>query len=292
MPPPHLRTAGVPRGPRGTRVPRSTIPCTTLAMHTLRALPFLAALHLLATPARAQLNTTVGPAVVPSGGELVVTFSNDTPGSFGVSLDWIRVSTVGGAVVYEDTTFEIAALMGPWGYTGFTWDLEDDQGQPVSPGFYRVEVKSDFGAASTFHVIQVADDAAGLVFEGTPTIHPTFGTSGPSDRTFYLQSPNDPGGLYFLFASFSSAIGVPTCGGTFPLDFDALLLDSLTPGAVFTNAFGVLDGQGRSRAPRFPLPPNPSFVGIDLEAAFVVLDVAQACPIVRISNAHAMTITG
>ena len=246
----------------------------------------------LAPLAHAQLNTTVGPSVVPTGGELVVTFSNDTPGSFGVSMDWIRVTKVGGGVVHEDTVFELAALMGPWGYTGFTWNLEDDQGQPVPPGLYRVEVKQDFGLASTFHTIRVADDAAGLVFEGTPTIHPTFGTTGPSDRNFYLQSPSDPGAAYFLIASFSSAIGVPTCGGTFPLDFDTLLLQSLTPNTVFSKSLGTLDGQGRSKAPRFPLPLDPSLVGIDVEAAFVVLDFAAPCPIVRISNAHAMTIVG
>lgn len=266
-------------------------PFSTDSMHARLLLATFALVLVLAPAGHAQLNTTVGPATVPTGGELVVTFSNDSGGSFGVSLDWIRVTSPGGSVVYADTTFEFSALMGPHGSSGFTWNLADQSGNPVPPGAYRVEVKSDFGAASTFHTIRIVDDAAGLVFEGTPTIHPTFGTSGPSDRNFYLQSPNDPGAFYFLLGAASSNVGIPTCRGTFPLDFDPLLQATLVPDAIFSNSFGVLNANGTSKAPRFPLPNDPSLVGIQVQAAFVVFDPLQSCGVIRISNVHHMTVT-
>jgi hypothetical protein len=257
----------------------------------LRVTTFISALVALAPVASAQLNTTVGPMTVPLGGELSITFSNDTPGANGVSMDWLRVRDANNVVVYSDTNFELAAFMGPWGWTGFTWNLEGDNGQPLPPGIYRAEVKSDIGFASTFHRFSIVDGAAGLVFEGTPCIFGPLGV-GASGRNFFLQSPSDPGAFYFLLGSFTSAMGIPTCNGTFPLDLDALLTQTLTPGAVFTNSFGTLDGQGNSRAPLFPLPQNPSFVGVDVEAAFVVLDLFAPCPVVRISNVHSMTIEG
>lgn len=252
---------------------------------------FLTTAFALSPSASAQLNTTVGPSTVPLGGELSITFSNDTPFANGVSMDWLRVRDANNVVVYSDTNFELAATMGPWGWIGFTWNLVGDNGQPVPAGTYRAEVKSDFGFASTFHRFSIVDGAAGLVFEGTPVLYGPFGV-GSSERNFYLQSPNDPGAFYFLLGSFTSTVGIPTCNGTFPLDLDALLTQTLTPGAVFTNSLGTLNGQGRSRAPRFPIPQNPSFIGIDVEAAFVVLDVLAPCPVVRISNVHSMTIVG
>ncbi|QDU83923.1 hypothetical protein Pla163_10240 [Planctomycetes bacterium Pla163] len=257
----------------------------------LRVTALLATLVALAPVASAQLNTTVGPATVPLGGELSITFSNDTPSLNGVSMSWLRVRDANNVIVYSDTNFELAATIGPWGWTGFTWDLEGDNGQPLPPGTYRAEVKSDFGLTSTFHRFSIVDGAAGLVFEGTPVLYGPFGT-GLSERNFYLQSPNDPGAFYFLLGSFTSAVGVPTCNGTFPLDPDALFVQTLTPGAIFTKSLGTLNGQGRSRAPRFPIPQDPSFIGIDVEAAFVVLDPLAACPVVRISNVHSMTIVG
>ncbi|MEZ5978096.1 MAG: hypothetical protein R3F34_07765 [Planctomycetota bacterium] len=249
------------------------------------------ALVAAASPAAlAQLNTTVGPDVVPLTGQLSITFSNDNPGAFGVSLNYLRVVDSTGTVVYSDTTFEQSVLMGPNGWVTWYYGLVDDNGLPLLPGRYTAFVKSDFGAPETKHRFEIVTIGAGLVFEGRPTIHPPFG--GGATRNFYLQSPSDPGALYFLVGSFTGAVGYPTCNGTVPLDVDSLFLQTLTPGAVFSNSFGTLNALGRSKLPRFPLPPNPAFVGIKLRAAFVVLDPLSPCIITRISNAHVMTIEG
>ena len=244
-----------------------------------------------ATPARAQLATTVGPDVVPQGAQLSVTLSNDLPNLNGCSISWLRVQNAAGQFVYNDTTFEISATFGPHGWISFYWNLTDDQGQPLPPGNYRAHVKSDFGSATTVHRFEIVASGAGLVFEGTPTIHPPFGGGGA--RNFLLQSPADGGLFYFLLAAQSSLVGVPTCNGTFPLDPDPLLLFTLTPNTVIASSFGQLDANGASSEPRFNLPEDPSLVGLQLETAFIVLDPADpVCIVRRISNVEKLTIVG
>ena len=257
-------------------------------MRSLIAL--LAALALTTTDAAAQLRTVVGPEVVPLGGQLSVTFSNDTNLFQGTSASWLVVRNQSNQVVYSDTNFEISVTIGPFGASTFYWNLVNDLGQPLPAGRYRAETKVDFGAPSTFHDFRIGG-GAGLVFEGTANVNGPFpGT--PSQRNFYLQAPQDPGALYVLLAAATNTVGTASCAGTVPLDFDALLLQSLAPNGVFTSSIGTLNGLGRSKAPKFPLPPVASLVGIQLEAAFVVLDPLQPCAITRISNAHSLEIIG
>lgn len=250
----------------------------------------LCALATLVGAANAQISTTVGPALVPLGAELSITIANDQPFVSGASISWLRVQNAAGQFVYSDTTFELAATFGPHGWITFRYDLTDDQGQPLPPGQYRAFVKADTGAVTTVHRFEIVPEGAGLVFQGTPTIHPPFG-GGPG-RTFLLQSPADGGLLYFLLAAKTSLVGVPTCNGTFPLDADPLLFLTLTPGALFSDSLGVLDAQGRSELPRFPLPEDASLVGLTLEAAFVVLDPSAPCILRRSSNVVPLTIVG
>lgn len=255
-----------------------------------RLIALCAVLALTATDAIAQLRVVVGPERVPLGGQLSITFSNDTNLFQGTSATWLVVRNQSGQTVYSDTNFEISVTTGPWGWSTFYWNLVDDQGQPLPPGRYTAETKVDFGAPSSFHDFFIGGDA-GLVFEGTASINGPFpGT--PSQRNFYLQAPSAPGATYVLLASATSTSGTPTCAGTLPLDFDQLLLQSLAPDGVFTSSVGTLNGLGRSKVPRFPLPPVPSLIGIQLEAAFIVLDPLQPCAITHISNAHGLEIIG
>lgn len=93
-------------------------------------------------------------------------------------------------------------------------------------------------------------------------------------------------------ASFTASVGFDTCGGTIPLDVDALLLASLSAGSLFPGGIGTLNGDGQSTAPLFDVPENPALVGIDLATAFLVVDFGGACPVQRVSGAHSMTVVG
>ncbi|QDU83922.1 hypothetical protein Pla163_10230 [Planctomycetes bacterium Pla163] len=253
--------------------------------HVLAALLSIAAVPV----AQAQLRTVVGPSVVPLGGQLSITYSNDTNLFFGTESDYLVVRDQNGTVVYSDTTFEQTQTLGPYSAFSLYYNLKNAQGQPLPVGDYEAEVKIGGGDPSTFHPFRIANGVAGLVFEGTANINGPFpGT--PSQRNFYLQSPRDAGALYFLLGSFTSSTGFPTCNGTFPLDPDSLFAQTLTPNSVFTNSIGNLNGLGRSKAPKFPLPASPSLVGIQVDAAFAVLDLSKPCPVVRISNVHTVTI--
>ena len=61
---------------------------------------------------------------------------------------------------------------------------------------------------------------------------------------------------------------------------------ALAPTPLLPNAFGTLDAQGRSLAPRLELPNDVSLVGLPLAFAFAVLDPAAPCPVVRASSVH------
>jgi hypothetical protein len=243
---------------------------------------------LLSTPSFAQLNTVVGPPSVPMGGDLSLTFSNDYPHKFGITTNLWSIKDASGVVVYTPTGAPKSVLMGPGGWVTTHWNLRDQAGAPVPIGAYTLEVQFDFGAPLDTIPFSVQAEGAGLVFEGSATTTPPFG--GGQTRNFYLTSPSDPGLLYLLLASTSSTTGTLTCGGVVPLDLSPLLISSLIPDSVFQQSLGTLNGKGESLAPHFDLPPNPAFVGLTLEAAFIVLDVTSPCLVRRISNAHSMTI--
>ncbi len=245
-------------------------------------------LGLFASPSAAQLNTVVGPPAVPMGGDLSITFSNDNPGKYGITTSLWVIKDSKGTLVYTPTDAPKSILMGPGGWVTFHWPLVYQKGNPVPEGSYTLEIQYDFGAPLDIIPFTVTPEGAGLVFEGSATTIPPFG--GGTKRNFYLTSPADAGLPYLLLGSTSSTVGTLTCGGIVPLDLDQVLIASLIPNTVFQNSFGTLDGQGKSLAPRFDLPADPAFVGLNVEAAFVVLDVTSPCIVKRISNAHSMTI--
>jgi hypothetical protein len=248
----------------------------------------LLAVGLLSGPALAQINYTVGPATVPLGSRVSITLSNDNPTAFGISEPLFEVFDDKGVSIYEPIGPVKSVLMGPHGWVTFYWDLVDKHHVKVPPGDYTVAVRFDYGVTPTSFPVTVVPEGAGLVFEGTATIHPPL--FGSDTRNFRLQSPSDAGMPYLLLASASSTVGFPTCGGVLPLDADPLCLMSLDPNAVFQSAFGVLNSSGASKAPTFKLPQMPTLVGLPVESAYAVLDPAAPCLVHRISNLHSMTI--
>jgi hypothetical protein len=255
---------------------------------TLRPFLALLGLGLLTASASAQLHTVVGPPAVPLGGDLSVTFSNDYPHKFGISTGLWRILDDTGTEVYSAGGASSAILMASGGWYTFHWNLRDQQGILVPAGNYDLKVQYDNGAPIDTFPFSVVPTGTGLVFEGRATTQPPF-ISGPA-RNFYLTSPSDAGMPYLLLASTSSVAGTPTCGGTVPLDATPLLIQSLTPGLIFQNSFGTLNPAGASTAPRFPLPNVPALVGLQVHAAFLVLDLNSPCIVRSISNVHSMTL--
>ena len=135
--------------------------------------------------------------------------------------------------------------------------------------------------------VWIIDHSTTTAEEGTPTIGQTF--TGEA-RHFYLCAPTDGGHTYFLLASLTATTGIPSCGGTLPLDLDPLLNLTLGAGTIFQNPLGTLNTSGTTKAPTLPIPPDPTLVGFHLESAFVVLDFTQPCFLRRISESYPMTI--
>ena len=263
------------------RHPRGPLP-------SFRALAALAAAAVLAPAAGAQgnFNATIGPNPAPIGSPISITVSNDAP--FLGSSTFCPYRILDGEMneVYDPGCPDNPGLIGPYGWVTATWDQRDQLGEQVPAGFYWVEVSYDIGGP-TVHPLVLGGTDAGLVFEGTATIGQNF--SG-TPRNFSLTAPLDGGYPYFLVASVTAETGVSTCAGTFPLDPDLLLGLTLTPNTLFLNSLGFLDENGNSKAPTFPLNEDPTLVGISIHAAYVVLDLEQACQARRISEPYPLTI--
>jgi hypothetical protein len=153
------------------------------------------------------------------------------------------------------------------------WYQADMFGQQVPPGIYYVNGRPyDLGNAE-------------LALQ--PLGAPHVGAS----RSIELCATNAAGLVYALGASFSATVGIPLgCGVHLPIDFDWLLVESITNGAVFPGFVGALDADGRTSAPTIVLPPVPWLVGITFDLAFVTLSPAAPCSFERTSGAVQVTI--
>ncbi len=236
----------------------------------------LAALLFATTAASAQLTSTVGPPIAPPGCAISISISNDTAGTAITGLCPFTVFDNTGSVVYQAVCFPIAIQMPPGGTHSTEWLQIDDLGAQVPPGTYGVNVDLPDGSFD-IHIIEIVPVDAALSMLGA--------AKTGTQRRMQLCSPGDPDGLYVLAASLSSAVGIPTCGGTIPLDLDTALKLSLSPTSpIFLNFSGSLDSAGVSDAPELAVPDLASFVGLQLEFGFIVLDFFQPCPVVTISE--------
>ena len=251
----------------------------------------LLAAALLAGTAHAQIpaNVTIGPAPAPVGSQISVTVSNDGPAFFSVTGCPIEVFDAAMEFVWEPSCSPVPLAVGPYGWVTSYWPQVDANGAPVPPGDYWIKVSYDF-QAPTFHPITIdASVEAGVVLEGTASIGDTLTFE---DRHFYLTAPQDGGFTYWLMGSFTANVGIPTCAGTFPLDYDLLFTKSSVPNKIFKSSFGTLGPAGATIAPKFPIPNDTDLIGIPIVAAFVVVDFAAPCVFRRISGTHSMTIIG
>jgi hypothetical protein len=232
------------------------------------------------------MNSTVGPAIVPSGVPISITISNDTPGRAGTTPCPFEVFDAGMNPVYSPNCTPGSITMGPYGWQTLYWDQRDQGGAQVPDGLYQVRVDFDTGT-SNWHQVQIGGSAPGLVLEGTATIGQAL---GGQPRNFYLTAPADAGYSFLLLGSFTTTFGVPTCAGNFPLDADALMLRTIVPNTIFMGSLGTIGSGGTTKTPTFPVPADPALLGTNLAAAYAVFDPTQACVIRSISNAHQMTI--
>jgi hypothetical protein len=169
-------------------------------------------------------------------------------------------------------SFQLCSLwllfLGPGGVYTEYWDQRNGANEQVAPGLYYMSG------------VPVVIDAS-LLTAITPLGRPFVGYT----RSIELASPTTPNGLYVLAAAGSSSVGIDLgCGVTFPLDFDALLLQSVTTPSVFANFIGQFDAQGYSTAPSIAVPGVASLAGIQFDLAFAVLDPFAPCGVALVSQ--------
>ena len=253
------------------------------------ALGVIASLTLVST-ASAQLtaNVTVGPNPAPVGCDISFTVSHDAPGFISMQSCDYRILGPADEVVYDPSCGGAIIGIGPYGWLTFNWNQRDQNDVQVPPGVYRIKLLYDF-KEPTYHPVVIDDTVdTGIVFEGTAT---TGDNITGSNRNFYLCAPGEGGYYYWLSGAFTADVGIPTCGGTLPLDNDLLFSLSAYPNRIFKKSLGLLNEQGVSRAPKFPIPNDPTLVGIKLFTAFMVLDPSDpVCSVRKISSTLEMTI--
>lgn len=245
---------------------------------------FPPALLLIAAPAAAQLqvHVTVGPDPAPLTAPVSVTVSNDMFGFISVTGCPLSIFDADmNHVADVDSGCGGVVDIGPYGWRTFQWNQRDESGQQVPAGDYYARVEHDF-QSPTFHPFSIdAGVLRNLVLEGTPA---TKDPLNNEHRHFYLSAPQDGGFFYWLMASLTAGTGLPTCGGTFPLDDDLLLQLSAPPNKALLQNFGMLSPAGSTKAPRIPIPDDPDLIGLELFAAFLVVDFAADPCIVRGSS--------
>ncbi len=244
----------------------------------------LGALVLASSAVSAQLSSTVGPPVAPTGCAVTITISNDTAGTAITNLCPYKVFDQGGGLVLDPFCFPVDLQMPAGGTFTAEWLQEDGVGAQVPPGLYTIEVTLPDSSVES-HVVEVSATAqAGLSMLGAAKTGTT--------REFQLCSPGDPGGFYFMAASLSSVPGTPSCAGIVPLTIDPAFNLSVNPTSpIFLNFTGNLDADGLSLDPALAVPDSASFVGLSLVFGYTVLDFFQPCFVITISEPLTVTIT-
>ncbi|MCZ6597479.1 MAG: hypothetical protein O7B99_07570 [Planctomycetota bacterium] len=240
------------------------------------------ALALVGATATAQVGATVGPPVAPIGSPIAIAIANDGHAPVATGVCPFVVHAEDGNPVFAPICIAIAVAIEPGEVMTSWWAQVDDEGQQVPAGRYVVTVQLPTGKQSR-HLVEIADVDAALTTLGPPKI----GT----ERELYLTSPDTPNLPYMLVAASSAATGLPTCAGLLPLDLEALRTFSMNPAhGVLVDSYGLLDSSGQSTEPELHLPANPALVGLSFKLVFAVIDPAEACPIVAVSEALPLTV--
>jgi hypothetical protein len=199
------------------------------------------ALVLLAAPVRAQvvsLEFTPDPA--PPGVPVTITGTNASPASVTLPspCTWLRIhqgSRAGPVVGPNVGCITLPITVRPGLSFSVPWDQRDPNNALLSPGDYWIETQV-FVQPSAF---QTNWFCVTILAPGAPALT----AAGPAQRgqstALQITAPSAAGGFWFCALSLDSnnpvtLFGLPTC------------LSLPVTGDAFTNAFGALDGQGRS----------------------------------------------
>jgi hypothetical protein len=242
--------------------------------------PILRTLGLLLVPvalAAGQVSVTVGPSPAPVGAPIAITVANDTnAGIFLPSPCPYHVRNSVGTTIFTPICIQIIVNIPAGQVFTAMWPQVDDGGQQVPPGTYFVDVNFPGGTSTTSIVIDAATQA------GAAQLGPT--RTGTSRHLYLVSSPADAGHAFIMGASmFPSQGGIATCGGTVPLQADAVLQLSLGPNPYFVGFSGVLGNTASTTDPVINVPNIPGLTGVTFVTAFVVLDPNAPCIIRRIS---------
>jgi hypothetical protein len=146
------------------------------------------------------------------------------------------------------------------------WDQTDRLGNPVPAGKYWFEVRTlhpvTFELRTDFFCLSIQDSAA-------PALRQTGPVRVNASTALVIEAPTEPFAWYRAAASLTSNHSFDAFGLSFCLTPDPLFRASLSsPGAIFTNAVGTLDGQGRSFGFTVDVPNDPSlaYLGLHVQA--------------------------
>lgn len=225
----------------------------------------LVASFLLVSGLQAQIVAPV-PVPWPLGCPIPSTIENNTQTPFPYTLCTPFVTDANGQWVSIGICLFAELELAPGETVTTWWDQRDQNGAPVPPGLYFVN-----GVGYVVGAVELG-------------LHPLGSPHVGHERHIELCATSGANVPYAVGASFSSQFGIPLgCGVHLPLDYDLLLVDSLTNAAVFPDFVGVLDGDGRSSAPAIVLPPLPFLIGVSFDLAFVTLDPGAPCGFGRTS---------
>jgi hypothetical protein len=226
------------------------------------AISVLAFLGLAAATAAQSVSATIAPNPALPGVPITIT-GNDTTGS-GLQLPspctWVAIHRGSQTGPVVNTGLGCPAVLVPiasYGSFQLTWDQTDD-GVPVPPGAYWLEVRTLDILATTFRTdwfcisIQQATDAA-LTAAGPVRV----GMVTP----LQISAPQEPGAIYLAAVAFSandpiSVFGLDTCLQP-PIVIDLLAAP-----------LGALDGNGNSQGLQLQIPNTPiaTFQGVHVQA--------------------------
>lgn len=227
-------------------------------------------------------------STVPAGGSLEISVfnANGIGVNTNVPLNSVRLRDAAAVVVWTGPATPVLAP--PQQVTTFHCPGTDAAGAPLPPGPYAVEALLPAG----WTVIQTA--AFGAV--GAPAdltrlpFNPTIGSS----RILTYQNPADGLRPYVFALSFGAVVGISTCAGSIPIDYDPLMQYCFGPQNVVGPLTGWLDAGGRTNsatAPHLQIPNDPAIAGLTVYGCFVVLDLSAPCWFRSLGAAHPITFT-
>jgi hypothetical protein len=225
--------------------------------------------------------------ITASNWQLITRFNAATPianGFFGTAIDVEGARAVTTAW-QEGVTLDNAAYVHDL-QSGGTWlqsarirptdtALEDIFGRSVAIDGDEALIGA-MNAANPFTDGGKAYDVQlGTLYHGAPTIS---ATTGGTQNLLLRAGQSKANQVFVMLGSASGTFpGTfdPLSGVTVPLNFDAYFLQLLNTGGagLVSPFFGFLDANGQASA-TFTIPPvNPSFVGLSLDHAYVMVDL-------------------